>query len=320
LHFAQTNLVADTAGVAAVTDPNLVNPWGISASPSGPFWVSDNGTGLSTLYNSTGGIISLVVKIPGAGGALNGPVAGNVFNGTTEFALGTSGPAGFLFDTEDGVISGWNGGNAMVAVDRSSTGAVYKGLAIAPNGSSSSLYAANFNANKIEVYDGSFNLTGSFTDTTLPAGYAPFAVTNLNNLLYVAFAKQDSAKHDDTPGAGFGYVDVFNPNGTLVKHLISNGVLNAPWGMAIAPAGFGTIGGMLLVGNFGDGKINVFDPNTGAFKGALQTKTGAPRVIDGLWALIFGNGGSGGAKNTLYFTAGPNNESHGLLGSLSPAP
>jgi uncharacterized protein (TIGR03118 family) len=204
--------------------------------------------------------------------------------------------------------------------DQSGSGAVYKGLALASNGGSNFLYAANFNANSIDVFDTNFNLTSHFTDPGIPSGFAPFGIANFSGQLYVTFAKQDSAKHDDVAGAGNGYVDIFNPNGTLVQRLVSQGALNSPWGLAIAPSGFGTFGGALLVGNFGDGKINAYSATTGKSLGALDDSTGKAIAIPGLWGLIFGNGGSGGSTGTLYFTSGPNNEQDGLFGSIAPSP
>jgi uncharacterized protein (TIGR03118 family) len=317
-NFTQANLVADQAGVAAWTDPKLVNPWGVSYSPTGAFWLSDNGSGYSTLYNGAGAPQSLVVTIPAAGGKSNGPVSGQVYNSTTDFQLNGS-PASFIFDSEDGLITAWGGGaTATTVVDESASGAVYKGLAMGINGGANYLYAANFNAGTVEVFDKTFTKTSSFTDPNLPAGYAPFGITNIGGSLYVTFALQNAAKHDDVAGAGWGYVDVFSTSGTLMTRLVSQGALNAPWGLVQAPAGFGTIGGDLLVGNFGDGKVNVYNISTGALIGHLSNSTGTPLVIPGLWALIFGNGGSGGATNTMYFTAGPDNENHGLFGSLAP--
>jgi uncharacterized protein (TIGR03118 family) len=320
--FVQTNLVADTAGKATYTDPNLVDAWGISYSPSGPFWISDNGTGLSTVYNGSGIVQNLVVTIP-PGTGTNPPAAasGNVYNATSSFIIPGSTKAVFMFDTEDGAISAWNSGAAAIkVVDNGATGAVYKGLAIDSYGGADYVYAANLNSGLVERYDTNFTLQGTFTDTGLPAGYAPFGIENINGLLYVTFALQNALKHDDTPGAGFGYVDVFNPNGTLVKQLVSRGVLNAPWGLAVAPTGFGSLSGDLLVGNFGDGRINAYNLSSGTFVGTLNNASGTPLSIDGLWGLIFGNGGSAGSTSTLYFTAGPNAESHGLFGTINPSP
>jgi uncharacterized protein (TIGR03118 family) len=319
--FTQHNLVADQAGVADITDPSLVNPWGISESASGPFWISDNGGGLTTLYNGSGAKIPLVVTIaPPKGGSTAAP-SGQVFNNTTAFLLANGKPAAFIFVTEDGTISAWNGGTASaIAVDNSAGGAVYKGVALGSNAFGPLLYATNFNAGTVDVFDGNFaavKAAGGFTDPNLPAGFAPFNIASLGGKLYVSFAKQDSAKHDDVAGPGNGFVDIFDMDGNLQKRLVSNGALNSPWGMAIAPATFGAFGGALLVGNFGDGWINAFDPSAGTMLGSLQDSHGNVIAIDGLWAIIFGNGKLGGDQNTLYFTAGPDGEQHGLFGSLS---
>jgi uncharacterized protein (TIGR03118 family) len=326
--FGQTNLVSDIPGLAQVTDPNLVNAWGISESPGptgSPFWISDNGKGVSTLYHvpSSGppsvSVVPLVVTIPPIPSAPTGQVF-NPNNGSGAFNS-----AVFLFDSEDGVISGWNGGTtANVEVDNSRSGAVYKGLAIyngvQSNGSDAMLYATNFNSGKVEMYSSSFGLVKSFTDTTLPDGYAPFNDKVINGELYVTYALQDGAKHDDVPGAGHGFVDVFNLDGSFDERLISQGNLNSPWGMEIAPSSFGQFAGDLLVGNFGDGKINAYNATTGAFIGTLKGANGDALVIDGLWALTIGNGGAGGSLNTLYFTAGLNGESDGLFGALTAIP
>jgi len=320
--YLQHNLVSDTPGTADVTDPNLVNPWGISESGASPFWISDNGTGVSTLYNGSGAIIPLVVTIPSVAGPTGtGDPSGQVQNNTTGFVLANGKPANFIFATEDGTINAWNGGATAAGVVNNSPGAVYKGLAIGTSAGGPTLYAANFRANKIDVFNATFapaTLAGGFVDSSVPAGFAPFNIWALGGKLYVTYAMPDSELHDDVAGPGNGYVAVFDFNGNLITHLVSNGPLNSPWGLAIAPSTFGAFGGDLLVGNFGDGKINAFDPATGAMLGTLQDAGGNPIAIDGLWALIFGNGGNGGDKNTLYFTAGPGGEQHGLFGSLAP--
>jgi uncharacterized protein (TIGR03118 family) len=329
IDFTQTNLVSDIPGEAAVTDPNLVNPWGIVASSSSPFWVSDNGSGVSTLYSGAGAKLPLTVTVPtAANGTPPSAPTGVVFNGTTDFNVGTAAPAHFIFDTEDGTISGWNTGNsAVLEVDNSATGAVYKGLAIANNGTANHLYATNFNSGKVEVYNSSFaptSLTGSFTDPTLPTGFAPFNIQDLNGDLFVTYAEQDAAKHDDVAGPGLGFVDEYDLNGDLLGRLVSNGPLDSPWGLAMAPTGFGNFGGDLLVGNFGDGTINAFNPTNGDFVGTLDGTNGSPLVIQGLWGLSFGNGAGSGNADTLYFTAGiPGTgmiEDHGLFGSLTAVP
>lgn len=380
----QTNLVSDLPGVAAVQDPNLVNSWGMAESLTSPFWISDNGTGLATLYVVPGAggtpvsINPLVVNIPTPVSQTGGTPTGTVFN--TDFAGGafkitgpnkngqtTSAPAAFLFVTEDGTIAGWNPGidptgqfagpggvsaHAVIAVDNSGnnftnpdpsqqTGAVYKGLAIvtsntpliaADANSTALLYVSNFRTGTVEVYDTKFSTpaglpAGAFTDPDLPAGYAPFNVQALNGKVYVSYAKQDADKHDDVAGPHHGFVDVFNLDGTpglpgATVRLISRGPLNSPWGLVIAPQRFAGITNprnnpVLLVGNFGDGFINAFDATTGSRLGQLTDPDGQPIQIDGLWALRVGNGAIGGAADTVYFTAGPFGESHGLFGSLS---
>jgi uncharacterized protein (TIGR03118 family) len=324
--YVQTNLVSDIPGLAANTDPNLQNPWGVSYGPTDPFRVSDNRTGLSTLYNGSGTPLGQVVTIPPpAGGTPPSAPTGQVFNAGPSFELTPGNPASFVFAAEDGTISGWNSGtNAVRKVDNSASGAVYKGLAIGNNGSGDFLYAANFSQNTIDVFGGSFSpafLLGSFTEPNLPAGFAPFNIQNIGGHLLVTYAKQGPGGEDDEPGAGNGFVDVYDLNGSLEKRLITQGVLNSPWGLALAPAGFGEFGGDLLVGNFGDGRINAFDPVSGAFEGTLRDAQGNPIVNEGLWALIFGNGGNGGDPDKLYFTAGIAGdgevEDHGLFGVIA---
>lgn len=320
--YLQHNLVSDIPGTADVTDPNLVNPWGVSFSATGPFWISDNGTGKSTIYNGSGTISPLVVTVLSAAGASGtGNPTGQVQNNTTGFVLANGRPASFIFDSEDGTITAWNGGTTAAVMVNNSPGAVYKGLAIGSNASGPKLYAANLRTGKVDVFDGTFaptTVSGGFVDTSVPAGFAPFNVWPVGGKLYVLYAKQDNALRNDQPGPGNGYVAIFDFDGNLQKHLISNGALNSPWGVAMAPSTFGAFAGDLLVGNFGDGKINAFDPTSGALLGTLQDANGNAIVIPGLWATIFGNGGSGGDKNTLYFTAGIGGLQHGLLGSLAP--
>ncbi len=262
----------------------------------------------------------------------SGPT-GIVFNSTSDFVVGhgNTSPALFIFATEDGTISAWNGSagnNAVLEVDNTNTdpntSPVYKGLALASTGSANFLYATNFRDGTVDVFDTNFtkvtlgqNGFGTFTDPNLPAGYAPFGIQNINGNLYVTYALQDSAKHDDVKGAGHGFVDVYNPNGVLVQRLISQGALNSPWGLAVAPANFGTFSNDLLVGNFGDGTINAFNLNTGAFLGTLVNATNTPLAINGLWGLAFGNNATAGSANTLFFASGLNDEANGLFGSLS---
>jgi uncharacterized protein (TIGR03118 family) len=322
------NLVSDIAGLAPVTDTNLVNPWGLAFGPSTFFWISDNHAGLSTLYNSTGAIQSLVVTIPPPTGA-QPPAAptGVVFNNTTSFDLGGT-PARFIFASEDGTIVAWNSGpNAVLKVDNSTSNAIYKGLAIASSGGSNYIYATDFHNGKIDVFDSNFapaTLTGSFSDPTIPTGFAPFNIANIGGNLYVTYAVQDADAEDDVSGPGNGFINVFDPSGTLLKRFTSNGDLNSPWGMTMAPATFGKFGGDLLVGNFGDGTINAFDPTTGASLGRLTDAAGAPISIQGLWDLKFGNGTQAGDPTKLYFTAGIAGggaiEDHGLFGAISFSP
>jgi uncharacterized protein (TIGR03118 family) len=319
--FVQTNLVADTAGPAAHMDANLVNAWGIAFAPGGPFWIANNGTGTSTLYGSTGASAGAPVTVPPPTGSTAAATpTGTVFNGNaSEFLVGGPGTSAFfIFATEDGTISAWDGGaSAVRKVDNSAGSAVYKGLALANNGGSDSLYATDFRHGDVAVFNSNFMPTGTFTDAALTAmGFAPFGIQNIGGNLFVTFAKQDGPKHDDVAAPGNGFIDVFKPDGTMLKRLVSNGPLNSPWGLALAPAGLGSFAGDLLVGNFGDGAINAFDPNTGNSVGPLKDTAGNPVVIDGLWALAFGGGGAAGDPNTLFFTAGPGGEMHGLFGSL----
>ncbi|HET8872360.1 MAG TPA: TIGR03118 family protein [Gaiellaceae bacterium] len=315
--YTVTPLVSDQPGVAARTDPNLVNAWGLTASTTSPWWVSDNGTDLSTLYRGDGTPQALVVKVAG------GPT-GTVFNPTAGFVLPTGGKALFLFDSEDGIVRAWNGAQgttAIVVKDRSDVGAIYKGLAIADTAAGPRLYAADFHNARIDVFNGSFGLVpGGFEDSSLPAGYAPFNVQTIGDRVFVAYAKQDEAAEDEVAGQGTGFVDAYDLAGNLLARVAQHGQLNAPWGLALAPVGFGRFGGDLLVGNFGDGQINAYEelPN-GHFehRGELRGSDNKPLTIDGLWALRFGNGANAGPTGTLFFTAGPDEESHGLFGSIT---
>jgi uncharacterized protein (TIGR03118 family) len=328
-----TNLISDGFVPAANTDPSLINPWGLAYGPTSPIWINLNGTGASGIYNGgSGAKFGQVNVFPNDGTAAP---TGQVFNsgGASSFmvknASGDAGRAVFLMDTENGTISGWSpslGGNTFLGVDNSGGGAlahaVYKGLAIGTNAMGDALYAANFRAGDVEVYNGSFGLETTFTDTTLAPGYAPFNVQALNGNLFVSFALQDAVKHDELDGPGWGYVDEFDMNGNLIQRITSaGGPTNAPWGMAIAPASFGPkFAGDLLVGNFGDGSIDAFNLTTDKFVGKLHGVGGVPLSIDGLWGLIPGNGGLGGSTSNIYFSAGLNGENDGLFGSLSPAP
>ena len=327
--MTQTNLVSDGAVAAAFTDPNLKNPWGISYSPTGAFWVSDNATGLTTLYSGTGAIQSLVVTIPPASGKATGAPTGQVFNGNgADFVVtegSKSGAADFLFATEDGTISGWSPAvdtaNAVIAVNRSAVGlgAVYKGLALYTDKTgTTSLLATDFRNNEIDVFDSSFTLKASFRDSALPADYAPYNIAVLGRRIYVTYAKQDAAKHDSVSGHGLGAVESIELSGHVRERFIG-GKLNAPWGLAIVPSGWGNLSHHLLVGNFGDGRITSFNDKL-IQRRQLKTPGGAPVKIDGLWGLIPGNGGGGGNTNTLYFAAGTNAEADGLFGSLTYTP
>ena len=325
--YMQTNLVSNIPSLALTTDPNLQNPWGIASSATSPFWISNNGTGTATLYNSLGQpfpIASpLVVTIPPASGSTP---TGQVANSGSNFELNSGQPARFIFATEGGTIAGWNPAasatGAIIKVDNSASGAAYKGLAIGSNATGEFLFAANFASGRIDVFNSAFaqtTLAGSFTDPNLPAGYAPFNIQNLDGTLFVTYAVR-GANGDDVSGPGNGIVDAFDTNGNLLRRVASGGALDSPWGLALAPSGFGEFGGALLVGNFGDGLINAFNPATGALLGTLLDATNSPIVNDGLWGLRFGNGGNGGSLNTLYFTAGLNDEADGLFGSLSVVP
>jgi uncharacterized protein (TIGR03118 family) len=321
-NFTQTNLVSDIPGLAKTTDPDLVNPWGVSFSATSPFWVSDNGTGVATLYNGNGDKQGLTVTIPAGASGMGAPT-GVVFNSSTSFNSDV-----FIFATENGTIDGWRGGLGTTAelLDTPSVGAVYKGLAIGSTASGTYLYATDFHNNLITVIPGvgAPALPGNFTDPNMPAGYAPFNIENINGLLYVTYAVPDAAGHDPLAGPGNGFVDVFNLQGVFLQRLVTGGPLNSPWGMALAPAGFGEFANDLLIGNFGDGKINAFNPSNGSFVGTLDGTNGMPLVNLGLWDLTFGNGGNGGHTSDLYFTAGipgtGNVEDHGLFASIAETP
>jgi uncharacterized protein (TIGR03118 family) len=310
-----------TALATDATDAQLINPWGISASGTSPFWVSDNGAGVSTLYSvdpttNVAAKQSLIVTIPG-----DGSVTGQVFSSGTGFNSDR-----FLFVGEDGTISGWRGalGTTAEILQSGSSANIYKGVALDTTGGHSYLLSANFATGNVDVLKGDTsapNLTGKFVDPNLPAGYAPFNILTLGNTNYVAYALRNGK--DDLPGPGHGFVTAFDENGNFLGRIGTMGTLNSPWGLAIAPSGFGSLTGDLLVGNFGDGRINIFsaDPNSPAFLGQLtDAKTGDPLSIDGLWGLIPGNGTSAGSKNDIYFTAGPNGESGGVLGVLQSVP
>jgi uncharacterized protein (TIGR03118 family) len=332
--YAQHNLVSDIPGLAVHTDPNLVNAWGLDAGPTTPWWISDNGTGKATLYNVSTGAIT-IFTIPGAGGAQGNPT-GLVFNGGTGFVVdngvGSPSAARFIFSSEDGTISAFKGAPIVTVVPNANApahGAIYKGLAIDSRTAGQFLYATDFHNGKVDVFDSSFHaitLAGTFSDPDLPAGFAPFGIQNLGGTLYVTYALQDEDKEDDVAGPGNGFVDAFDTAGNLIGRVASAGELNSPWGLALAPADFGRFSGDLLVGNFGDGRIHAFDPDRltadGEFEaiGLLHSAAGRPIQIDGLWALQFGKGTTASSANglttTLFFTAGPADEEHGLFGSI----
>jgi uncharacterized protein (TIGR03118 family) len=320
--YRQANLVSDIAGVARVTDRALVNPWGMSAGPGTPVWVSDNNSNTTTFYmgDKNGTPVSQVglVKIAG------GNPTGQVFNGTSDFVVksgGTPGPAFFLFASENGDITGWNGNGGVAVRAVSVPNAVYKGLAMATTGLGNFLFAANFHSGQVDMFDGRFKMIphpGLFEDPKLPKGYAPFNVAVFGDSLYVSYALQNAAMHDDVHGPGHGFIDVYSFDGGMRRRLISHGPLNSPWGMVMAPSGFGAFSGDLLIGNFGNGWINAFDPTTGNQVGTLMNTDGNPVAIEGLWGLIFGDSAIASSR-TLLFSAGIAGEQHGLLGSLRPA-
>jgi uncharacterized protein (TIGR03118 family) len=322
--FAVTNLVSDQDGMAAHTDTHLVNAWGLAASATSPWWVADNGADVSTLYDATGtpfpAASPLVVGVPGAPtGVVAAPGSG--------FVVGTdaqAGPARFLFSTEGGQILGWHGGlaTAILGVDMSDDGAVFKGLAIAGD----RLYVTDFHNDAVYIFDSMWrrlDIPYAFVDFHTPIGFAPFGIQAIGDAIYVTFAKQDEDKKDDVQGKGLGFIDKFDLNGQFISRVWSGGTLNAPWGLALAPDGFGKFGGDLLVGNFGNGKIHAFKPTDSSYTtfdkdGTLKQSDGSPVQIDGLWALEFGMGSTNnGPTSTLFFTAGPNDEGHGLFGSIT---
>jgi len=339
--YKQTNLVSDTAGTAANMDAKLVNPWGIAFVPNNPFWISDNNSGFTTLYDQTGAFNGSFTIAPPNGSSnpatptgIVAPPNGAGFNVNGQAAL-------FIFDTEDGTISGWTGGtSSILAVDNSAipsaaAGAVYKGLALVKNATGSFLLATNFRSSKVEIYDNTFKQTqilgpGAFNDPALPAvptgsgspGYAPFGVkvisVNNTQMVVVTYALQDTPMHDPLHIAGTGFVDLFSTDGTMVRRITSDSHLNAPWGVVIPPAGFGSLAGDLLVGNFGDGTINAYNFATGAFVDQMKDQTGAPITNVSLWDMVFGGGGPSGDPNTMYITAGLANEAHGVFAKITP--
>ncbi len=316
--FTQTNLVADQPGKAIHTDPNLVNAWGVAYTQGVPYWVGNNGTGTSTGYDGNGKKVSLVIKIQGQGGPGTGPVTGAVYNNQAGAFKNDT----YIFDTEQGYVVGWNsvmGTNSALRADGSARGAVYKGLAIGNVDGVSYIYATDFHNGVVDVFNGSYarvGLKGKFVDPKTPKGYAPFNIHTVGTLLFVTFAKQDPSKHDELDGAGLGFVSVFHMDGTFVKRFASGSKaggkipqLNAPWGVAVAPSGFGADGGKILIGNFGNGEIAVFS-TAGKYLGVLEKSKGHPVKISGLWEIF-----AGPAKR-LYFSAGTDSEQHGLFGYL----
>jgi uncharacterized protein (TIGR03118 family) len=324
-------LVSDVPGAAATTDPNVQNAWGLARSATSPWWFSDNGTAEASVYTGAGVLVAIggqnAQGVPGA-------PTGSVFSGLAgQFEVGTTvspttlAPSNFVFASEDGTISAWRGGStsALVTVDLASSGAVFKGLAISNGPSGPRLYATDFAGGRVDVFDGGWspvNDAGAFVDPQLPKDFAPFGIQTIGDRVFVTYAKKQAGSIDEAHGQGLGAVDVYDLDGKLLGRVAQRGQLNAPWGVAMAPASFGRFGGDLLVGNFGDGQINAYaETSSGRFehRGTLRAAGGGKLVIDGLWALEFGNSGSNGDPQTLFFTAGPNDESDGLFGAIKPA-
>jgi uncharacterized protein (TIGR03118 family) len=340
-------LVSNRANVVATMttiDANLSNPWGLVAAPAQPFWIADNNSNLTTLYSGTGAVETAEITgsnttgiaIPASAAAVPANPTGEVYNGNGGFMIPTSHgqeSAMFIFDGEGGTIAAWatdSGATTVTVYDDGVTAgsghAVYKGLALGSVGGATFLYATDLHNNKVDVFDTSFAkpaaMQGQFIDPTLPAGYVPFGITAVDSQLYVTYAMQDSAKHDEVTGAGFGYVDVFDSSGQFVSRFASGGTLNAPWGIAVAPTGFGSMAGDVLIGNFGDGSINAFKPNGTALatsEGRVTVNNGQAVAIPGLWSLVFGNGDSDKPLTTLFYTAGFANQTDGVFGSISPS-
>jgi uncharacterized protein (TIGR03118 family) len=345
--FVETNLVSDVAGLAAHTDPAVVNPWGFTENPRGDFLLSNNGSGNAALFAADGTALGAPIVIPPPAGSKAGATSaptGQVANATADFVImegGRSAPAAVLFATEDGTIAGFNSSvdpsQAILGADRSASGAVYKGLAAGSAGGANYLYATNFHSGTVDVFDTNFALhtfsADQFTDPNAPAGFAPFGIKNIDGALFVTFAKQDAAMHDDVAGAGNGFIDEFSTSGRLLMRFASGtaaggtvDALNSPWGMAVAPDGFGKFGGALLVGNFGDSHVSAFDRKTGMFLGQLDGANGQPLVLDGgfkgpdtkgLWGIGFGSGKGDANSHTLYFASGINDEGDGLFGKVT---
>jgi uncharacterized protein (TIGR03118 family) len=324
--YKQRNLVTDTSMIRAEhRDPNLVNAWGLAFNPFGVAWVADNGTGVSTLYDGNGQAAKLIVQIPGV--KAPGKPTGTVFYGGQGFVVskgGASGPARFIFVGEDGIISAWSPmadpTHAIKVIDDSDEHAIYKGVALSGNGKTALLYVTDFHNGKVEAYDSNFKEVElgdkAFFDPNMPAGYGPFGIQAINGDIYVSYAKQDEDREDDVAGRGLGFVNVFDPDGHFLRRLVTGGALNAPWGMTLAPASFGKFSNRLLVGNFGDGRINAYDLATGQWVGRLKGPDHRPIRIPGLWGIAFGNGLNSQPIDTLFFAAGPFDEQHGLYGRL----
>jgi len=313
--YKATQLVSNLANVAPHQDPKLLNAWGLARSATSPFWVSDQGSAFSTLYDGSGNPQGLQVAIPTVGAGFNGP-SGIVFNGSPDFRItknGLTGPAIFIFATVDGTISGWNFGvdlnNAVLAVDNSHLGAVYTGLTITTDGTNL-LYAADNANNRVDVFNGSFKLINTITDPTIPAGFSAYGIQQINNQIYVTYAS--------TGDVANGFIDIFTETGAFVKRFAQGFPLNQPWGMALAPLKFGPFSSALLVGNnLPGGKINAFNIKTGTFMGSLKDSAGQRIEIDQLWGLEFGGGSSAnGAVNQLFYTAGPSNYANGAFGVI----
>jgi uncharacterized protein (TIGR03118 family) len=326
--FTMRALVGDQG--APNIDRNLINGWGVAFNPTGFVWVANEGSSMSTLYDGNGVPNSLIVAIPAPAGAPAAHPTGIVFNGTQDFRIGPAGATAaspFIFATLTGTLAAWsptiNRTNALTAYDGSGEGRAFTALAIASNNGASMLYATDFAHGTVEMFDANFKrvtTVGSFVDNNLPSNYLPFGIQAIGGHIYVAYAQRDAANGEEMPGAGLGLIDEFDAAGVLVRRVATGGALNAPWGMALAPQGFGALSGALLVGNFGDGRINAYDASTGAFLGPVSDANGNAIVIPGLWGIAFGNGVNGQPVNTLFFAAGPDDEAHGVYGRIDLVP
>jgi uncharacterized protein (TIGR03118 family) len=331
--YEQINIASNRPTVPNHMDPRLINAWGLVISPTGLLYVADNGTGLSTIYSPSGIPFPFSISVPSPTGATTSSPTGVVFNATESFKILSNGnvvPATFLFSTEDGGIAGWYAptapAHAVVATDRSVANAVYKGLAVGHAHGADRLYATDFHNAHVDVFDGNFSLQNdpmAFVDPYLPPGYAPFGISDIEGSIVVTYAKQKPPdNHDDDAGPGHGFVDLFRTDGTFVRRIASEGELNSPWGIALAPTGFGPLGHALLIGNFGDGRILAYNVSTGAFLGVVRDETGKTIVIPGLWSIVFRpnieNDGVPAGETRLYFTSGPADESNGVMGFIRP--